>query len=109
MIGGNLTLNLIKINEDGKNTIGESVKSDTPYMSHAGYLDMMSGDTASSNYNTAITESTHIFICDYFDIGIDSPEKVLRGEIGDDKYDIKYIDNPMNLNEHLEIYLRYAG
>ena len=54
-------------------------------------------------------KSTHIFICDYFGISEQVKVENSRMMIAGLEYDVMLIDNPMNLNEHLEIYLKYTG
>ena len=48
-----------------------------------------------------------MFICEYqnLDISEENSRMVIDGKA----YEITYIDNPMNLNYHLEIYLKYIG
>ena len=67
----------------------------------------MSGDS-NYDYKAKIEDSTHIFICDYVDLSTVDIEKS-RALIDNRVFDIKYIDNPMELNQHLEIYLKLIG
>lgn len=74
----------------------------------SGWLDLSGGDSQYTNYNAKIQESTHIFLCDYTDLGDIEAENchmVINGKI----YNVMLIDNPMELCEHLEIYLKYIG
>ena len=127
MIGGNINL-IIKIhNTEGKwpwnpldlenaeineNTDtfdenGSRIKDYTTIMSLFGWLDLITGDSK-YDYKAKIEDSTHVFICDYLDMGeIDLEEA--KAEVNGEEYDIKYIDNPMELNEQLEIYLKKVG
>ena len=83
-----------------------------------GFLDLSSGDSKHTTYYAKIQESTHIFICDYRPIPESlevegnfirvSPENA-RMVANSQRYDVMLIDNPMNLNKHLEIYLKYTG
>ena len=83
-----------------------------------GFLDLSSGDSKYTTYDAKIQESTHIFICDYRPIPESlefegnfirvSPENA-RMVANSQRYDVMLIDNPMNLNKHLEIYLKYTG
>lgn len=113
MIGGNLTAT-IQVKETGKkNSIGERVNQWVDVTSIKGFLDFSTGDTLNNTYNAKIQESTHIFICDYQSLTLDektdvTPENarlIIEGRI----YDIKIIDDPMNLHQHLEIYLKFVG
>ena len=100
-----------------------------------GWLDLSGGDSKYTTYNAKIQESTHIFLCDYQTFKGLSGEWVwdtlnfISGEIStltSDKkvdvtsenarmlidgliYQIMLIDDPMNLHQHLEIYLKFVG
>lgn len=107
-IGGNTTA-VIQTKTTTKNAIGERTSTWTDTQTLTGFLDMMSGDSNRETYNAKVTESTHVFVCDYvqFTNGVNAED--CRLVIGSDKYDITYIDNPMNLNYQLEIFLKYTG
>ena len=106
-IGGN-TKGLLQAKNGGSyNAIGERVLEWVTSNELTGYLDMQSQTSNKSNYQTKMEESTHMFICDYvaIDKKIDNKRMVIENEI----YDVLYIDDPMNLHQHLEIYLKYTG
>lgn len=108
MIGGNTT-GTIQIRETTKNDIGEGVKTWTDVQALTGWLDLMSGDSRYTTYNAKIQESTHLFICDYTPLDAKISPENARMEVDGKTYDITYIDNPMGLNQHLEIFLAYTG
>ena len=70
-------------------------------------MDFMSETTGRTNYNSKIVESTHVFVCDYVDI--DKSEIELTAYHNNKQYEITYIDDPMGLHYHLEIFLKYIG
>lgn len=105
-IGGNTTATLQK-RTSVKNALGQGIISYENVDTLTGYLDMATGSANYTSYNAKITESTHVFIADYKDIKVDEEEA--RMVINGRNYDVKYIDNPMGLNEHLEIFLKYIG
>jgi len=113
MIGGNLTATIQVKSVEKKNSIGERVNQWVDVTSIKGFLDFSAGDTLNNNYNAKIQESTHIFVCDYQPLTLDekpdvTPENarmIIEGQV----YDIKIIDDPMNLHQHLEIYLKFVG
>ncbi len=134
-IGGNIQA-LIQVKDNGaKNRIGECVHVWQDCTSLLGWLDLESGDSKHNNYNAKIQESTHIFLCDFTSMKslstkwVWNPFSFLTGIINKDEqetvvdvtsenarmviqelvYEILLIDNPMNMNEHLEIYLRFIG
>lgn len=91
------------------NKIGEKVENWVDAVSFGGVLGLQSGDSKYSNYNAKIEESSHVMVCD-FNSDIEALAKentriICKGEI----YDVLLIDNPDELDEQLEIYLRYVG
>ena len=107
MIGGNINLELQIKDGTEKNALGEQLKSWKHYKTLFGFLDLSTGTTNYTNYNAKVEESSHVFICDYVKIGAKDTE--LRAICDGAMYDVKYIDDPMNLHEHLEIFLKYIG
>lgn len=106
-IEGNITAQFQVKKESGKNKMGERTFEWITLKELHGFLDLMSGDSRYTNYNAKIQESTHIFICDYADL--DRKVQGKRILINDTSYDVKLIDDPMELHEHLEIYLQLVG
>lgn len=106
-IGGNCDLKLLKKSKSVVNSIGEKNEIWSDYMTIRGWLDLSSGSSFRETYNTKIQESSHIFICDYVEI----TEKVtnLKAQGNGKEFDVLLIDNPMELNEQLEIFLKYVG
>lgn len=107
-IGGNTTA-VISIMETTTNSIGEQVKTWTNKVTLKGWLDLSTGDARSSSYDAKIQESTHFFLCDYVALPASVTSETARMTIDGKRYAITMIDDPMNLHEHLEIYLKYTG
>ena len=105
-IGGNTNL-VLKVKSQVKNEIGEEETTWVDYKTIHGFLDFMSESTGRANFNSKIVESTHVFVCDY--IKIDKSVTELMAYHNNKQYEITYIDNPMELNYHLEIFLNYIG
>ena len=106
MIGGNITAVIQQKSGASFNEIGEKVHEWVDVQTLWGWLDMSGGDYKYT-YNAKLQESTHIFICDYVEIDRNAGNK--RMMVHDTAFDIVYIDDPMELHQHLEIYLRYVG
>ena len=106
-IGGNLAAT-IQVPTVSKNAIGEAVSAWEDVQTIKGWLDLSSGNSGYSSYYAKIQESTHIFIADYTPLPGISAENA-RMLINGKQYDITFIDNPMELNAQLEIYLKYTG
>lgn len=107
-IGGNIK-GRFQICTTKKNDIGESEKIWEDAVTHLGWLDLQSGDSKYSNFSAKLEESTHIFLCDYnaalYALSGRDVRVIFKGFV----YDVLLIDNPMELNEQLEIYLRKVG
>ena len=134
MIGGN-TIALIQVNIPvQKNSIGEKELCWFDVVHLKGWLDYQSGDSKRNVYSTKLEESTHIFLCDFtsfkclsaqwewnpfnflksiinleLEQDVDVTSENARMKINGKLYDILLIDDPMNLHQHLEIYLKYTG
>lgn len=108
MIGGNIVAELQIQSGTIKNEIGENVPEWKTVHKIKGFLDLLNGDSKRTIYNAKVQESTHIFICDYLKLRQVKAENS-RMMIAGLEYDVMLIDNPMNLNEQLEIYLKYTG
>lgn len=117
MIGGNTTA-VLQVRSVTKNEYGTQTETWHDAMELTGWLDYQSGDARYGSYNAKIQESTHIFICDYKPIPatLEVEGKTVRVSTenarmvaNSQRYDVIMIDNPMNLNKQLEIYLKYTG
>lgn len=105
-IGGNVTA-ILQRKITSKNVIGESVESYSDYMTLTGFLDFMSGGTETVNFNAKLEETSHVFVCDYVELGLEENE--CRLVVNSKPYDVTFIDDPMLLHKHLEIFLKYVG
>ncbi len=107
MIGGNMILELQK-SVPSTNKIGEKTKEWTQVQSIKGWLDLAGGESKYSTYLSKIQESTHVFISDYTKILV-SAEEARAVDSDGVVYDVMLIDDPMNLHNQIEIYLKYLG
>ena len=108
MIGGNIKA-AIQISSTRRNEIGEKVKSWEPVQNLKGWFDLSGGSSKYTVYNQKLQESTHIFICDYVPLDERISSENSRCIISDKVYDVMLIDNPMEINQQLEIYLKFTG
>lgn len=102
-IGGNIDC-VLKYERATKTPTGEYVKERVELQTIKGFLDLMSNGKDYATYNKAMSESTHIFVCDYVSIAKKATE--LKATIDGEDYDVQYIDDPMRLHYHLEIFLK---
>ena len=107
-IGGNINAKFQKCTTI-KNAIGESEKTGVDAYGHNGWLGLQSGDSKHNTFNAKIEESTHVFTCDYhagiYALADQDVRAIIKGFV----YDVLLIDNPDEMNEQLEIYLRKVG
>lgn len=108
-IGGNITGALQTKIEGAKNEMGEAVHDWETAFEILGWLGLQSGDSRHTNYNAKIEESTHVFLCDYssdvYALASEDTRMILKGFV----YDVLLIDNPDEMDEQLEIYLKRVG
>lgn len=107
-ISGNIK-GTIQTKTTAKNAIGEAVKTWTDAFTRYGWLGLQAGDSKYSNFNAKIEESSHVFVCDFHDgiyaLADQDTRMIIKGMI----YDVLLIDNPDEMDEQLEIYLRKVG
>ena len=117
-MGGNIDLVLKRKDGFTTNDIGEKIPNYIEYITLHGFLDMANTNTSHSTYNAKLQESTHYFICDYVELPTFTDESgnvrkatinELKAYCNDKEYDVLWLDNPMELNYHYEIYLEYKG
>lgn len=108
-IGGNTKAIIQAVTGIEKNAIGEQVEKWEDVQTLKGWLDLSSGDSRYSSYAAKVQESTHIFICDYVALDQRIKAETSRLIINGNRYDVMLIDNPMELNKQLEIYLKFTG
>ena len=115
-IGGNINGMVQKKTSAAKNAIGETIVSWENVCSQTGWLGLQNGDSKYNNFSAKIEESTHVFLCDYNSTiyALSVPDAngktpivrmILKGIV----YDVLLIDNPDEMDEQLEIYLRKVG
>ena len=107
-IGGNIT-GVIQTKTTTKNAIGESISTWADVFSPVGWLGMQSGGKNYGTFNAKVEESTHVFLCDFnsgiYALADQDTRMVIKGFV----YDILLIDNPDEMEEQLEIYLKRVG
>lgn len=107
-IGGNKQMQL-QVKSITKNDIGEQVEKWETIQQITGWLDLSGGDSKYTTFNAKMQESTHVFVADYVQLAESITAETARAVIDGKRYDIMLIDNPMEMNLQLEIYLKYTG
>lgn len=107
MIGGNVDA-VLQVKTSSKNAFGEKITEWTDTTTIKGFLDYIGGDGSyKSNFKGDVTETTHIFICDYSRVALKATPTLCRMIIDGCVYDVLMIDDPMGLHNHLEIMLKH--
>lgn len=70
-----------------------------------GYMDMVTG-RENTTQNTFTEESTHVLVTDHANYDVTKADKLVSGGIG---YEITFVDDPMGIGRHLEIYLKQVA
>ena len=108
-IGGNIAATVQTKGQVRKNDVGECVSLWNNVFSCVGWLGLQSGDSKYNTFNAKLEESTHVFLCDYhsgiYALAAQDTRMIIKGFV----YDVLLIDNPDEMNEQLEIYLRKVG
>lgn len=106
MIGGNTEALFQQKTGSETNSIAEQIQQWSTVQSLLGWLDLSNGDSRYT-HDAKLQESTHIFITDYTAIDRKTDDKRLM--VNGSVYDVLLIDDPMELHQQLEIYLRFVG
>ncbi len=108
-IGGNNNATIQSKASNGKNAMGEAEITWSDRFNVVGWLGLQSGDSKRTTFLAKLEESTHVFLCDYHEGVYALADQDTRLVCKGNMYDVLLIDNPDELNEQLEIYLRKVG
>lgn len=108
MIHGNTRM-LLQVKTVVTNAIGEQVPEWMTVQTLFGWLDLQAGGTNYNTYNAKIQDSTHIFLADYVQLDSRIAAEKSRAVIDGRVYDITLIDDPMDMHQHFEFFLKYTG
>ena len=97
---------VLKYDKTGKrNSLGQTIHDFRESGTFDGWIDFLSGEESNSQ-NAITAESTHVIIT--FDTSLEI--SILdRIRFKDKEYEVTYVDNPMELDDHLEIFLKAVG
>ena len=72
-----------------------------------GYLDLVSGTNQNQYIHHAqIEESTHVLIVPIYKDGITDKMRIV--DVKNRAYQVTYVDDPVGIGHHLEIYLKFS-
>ncbi|MDT2824352.1 phage head completion protein [Vagococcus lutrae] len=87
--------------------IGGFNESWSDYKSFDGYIDLLQGSDLTNAQNAFIEESTHVLIIPQYQAGITDDMRIL--DESNRWYEITYADDPVNIQHHNELYLKFGG
>lgn len=107
-IGGSI-YGTLQVKSTARNAIGEAESTWNDAFPLTGWLGLQNGDSKRQNFNAKIEESTHVFLTDFhygaYALANQDTRMIIKGFV----YDVLLIDNPDEMDEQLEIYLRRVG
>ena len=87
--------------------VGGVVETWSNHMMIHGYIDLITGSDQNPIQNAFTEQSTHILVVPIFNTGITDKMRIV--DAMGRYYNITYVDNPVGLNHHLELYLTFGG
>lgn len=107
MISGNLDATF-QTKSSIENEIGEHINTWDDLITIKGWLDLSSGNYTKS-HKTKTEESTHVLLTDYNKTVRELDPSQCRCLINNRIYEVNFIDDPMEIHDHLEITLKLVG
>lgn len=97
-----LVFYLLKRAKIGENELGQETYSYKRTAVFAGYMDMLTGDEALDKM-AYVKDSTHVILTKDMTVRAEIDDKI---EVNGQTYDLTYVDDPVNIGHHLEIYVK---
>lgn len=73
----------------------------------SGYLDLITGTNQNTLQNAFTEQSTHILVVPEYTNGITDKMRVI--DANQRWYSVTYVDDPVGIHDHIELYLTYGG
>lgn len=100
------TFTILKYDKTGRrNSLGQIIHDFQESSTFGGWIDFLGGEESISQ-NAITADSTHIIITFETRLEISISDRV---RFKDRDYEVTYVDNPMELDDHLEIFLKAVG
>lgn len=97
-----LAFYLFKPVSTGENELGQEIFEHKRVAVFAGYMDMLDG-SESTDKLAYLAESTHVILTKDMTVDAEIEDKI---EVNGKNYEVTYVDNPVNIGHHLEIYVK---
>lgn len=97
-----LTFYLFKPTVAGENELGQEIFEHKKVAEFIGYMDMLDGNESTDKL-AYLEDSTHVILTKYMTVNAEIEDKI---EVNGKSYEVTYVDNPVNIGHHLEIYVK---
>ena len=97
-----LTFYLFKTTANGENELGQEIFEHKKVAEFIGYMDMLDGNESTDKL-AYLADSTHIILTKDTTVNAEIEDKI---EVNGKTYEVTYVDNPVNIGHHLEIYVK---
>ena len=97
-----LTFYLFKTTAIGENELGQEIFEYKKVAEFIGYMDMLDGNESTDKL-AYLADSTHIILTKDMTVNVEIEDKI---EVSGKSYEVTYVDNPVNIGHHLEIYVK---
>ena len=97
-----LTFYLFKTTANGENELGQEIFEYKKVAEFIGYMDMLDGNESTDKL-AYLADSTHIILTKDTTVNAEIEDKI---EVNGKSYEVTYVDNPVNIGHHLEIYVK---
>ena len=97
-----LAFYLLKTIATGENELGQEIFEHKKVAEFIGYMDMLVGNESTDKL-AYLADSTHIILTKDMTVNIETEDKI---EARGTSYEVTYVDNPVNIGQHLEIYVK---
>ncbi|MGU7966381.1 phage head-tail adapter protein [Streptococcus suis] len=97
-----LAFYLFKRNLVGENELGQELFEHKRVAVFAGYMDMLDG-SESTDKLAYLADSTHVILTKDTTVNAEIDDKI---EVNGKTYEVTYVDDPVNIGHHLEIYVK---
>lgn len=97
-----LAFYLFKRNLVGENELGQEIFEHKRVAVFAGYMDMLDGGESTDKL-AYLADSTHVILTKDMTVNAEIDDKI---EVNGKTYEVTYVDDPVNIGHHLEIYVK---
>ena len=97
-----LAFYLFKPTAVGENELGQELFEHKRVAVFTGYMDMLDGNESTDKL-AYLADSTHIILTKDMTVNAEIEDKI---EVNGKSYEVTYVDNPVNIGHHLEIYVK---